>query len=137
MGSEKRKEMELEKKRKEKKGYSRFVIGIYHRLGQGNYTTSFMTWREREFLLAEEPKSNSQTTIETTENNSIIFNVFFFSFIFQDTSGDEKSSLPVDGSSGDSSPDSFLSLLIPAPLRETLWTTVALYVGWRLVSHLR
>lgn len=35
------------------------------------------------------------------------------------------------------STDSFLSLLIPAPLRETLWTTVALYLGWRLVSRLR
>ncbi|XP_076619630.1 uncharacterized protein LOC143341014 isoform X1 [Colletes latitarsis] len=33
--------------------------------------------------------------------------------------------------------DSLLSLLIPAPLRETLWTTVALYLGWRLVSRLR
>ncbi|XP_046746367.1 uncharacterized protein LOC124411326 [Diprion similis] len=48
----------------------------------------------------------------------------------------EKSSLPVIGGD-DSSADSFLSLLIPAPLRETLWTTVALYLGWRLVSHLR
>lgn len=35
------------------------------------------------------------------------------------------------------STDSILSLLIPAPLRETLWTTVALYLGWRLVSRLR
>ncbi|XP_033321541.2 uncharacterized protein LOC117217809 [Megalopta genalis] len=35
------------------------------------------------------------------------------------------------------STDSLLSLLIPAPLRETLWTTVALYLGWRLVSRLR
>ncbi|XP_046426399.1 uncharacterized protein [Neodiprion pinetum] len=51
-------------------------------------------------------------------------------------SGAEKSSLPVIGND-ESSPDSFLSLLIPAPLRETLWTTVALYLGWRLVSHLR
>lgn len=55
----------------------------------------------------------------------------------------EKSRLPVLGStfisstSNSSSTDSILSLLIPAPLRETLWTTVALYLGWRLVSRLR
>ncbi|CAL7936562.1 unnamed protein product [Xylocopa violacea] len=55
----------------------------------------------------------------------------------------EKSRLPAmnpgfvnsDNTSG--STDSILSLLIPAPLRETLWTTVALYLGWRLVSRLR
>ncbi|XP_014237067.1 uncharacterized protein LOC106659176 [Trichogramma pretiosum] len=35
------------------------------------------------------------------------------------------------------STDSLMSLLIPAPLRETLWTTLALYLGWRLVSRLR
>ncbi|XP_011302212.1 uncharacterized protein [Fopius arisanus] len=44
---------------------------------------------------------------------------------------------PVPASTTSSSPDSLLSLLIPAPLRETLWTTVALYLGWRLVSRLR
>lgn len=55
----------------------------------------------------------------------------------------EKSRLPFIGSgfsnsvSNGSSTDSLLSLLIPAPLRETLWTTVALYLGWRLVSRLR
>ncbi|XP_015609297.1 uncharacterized protein LOC107274563 [Cephus cinctus] len=51
----------------------------------------------------------------------------------------EKSRLPFIGSGFSSSPstDSLLSLLIPAPLRETLWTTVALYLGWRLVSRLR
>lgn len=42
---------------------------------------------------------------------------------------------PVNGNDG--STDSLLSLLIPARFRETLWTTVALYVGWRLVSCLR
>ncbi|XP_076236693.1 uncharacterized protein LOC143180684 [Calliopsis andreniformis] len=41
------------------------------------------------------------------------------------------------GNTTGGSTDSLLSLLIPAPLRETLWTTVALYVGWRLVSCLR
>ncbi|XP_048513902.1 uncharacterized protein LOC105691074 [Athalia rosae] len=54
----------------------------------------------------------------------------------KDDSDAEKSSLPVIGT-GDSPADSFLSLLIDAPVRETLWTTVALYLGWRLVSHLR
>ncbi|XP_011139414.1 uncharacterized protein LOC105183169 [Harpegnathos saltator] len=56
----------------------------------------------------------------------------------------EKARLPVIGSglssgrnSNSSSTDSLLSLLIPAPLRETLWATVALYLGWRLVSRLR
>ncbi|XP_034944739.1 uncharacterized protein [Chelonus insularis] len=56
----------------------------------------------------------------------------------------EKSRLPFLGmgfpsvtTSSSSSADSFLSMLIPAPLRETLWTTVALYLGWRLVSRLR
>ncbi|XP_033214430.1 uncharacterized protein LOC117171327 [Belonocnema kinseyi] len=54
----------------------------------------------------------------------------------------EKSRLPLLGSTfssstSNSSTDSILSLLIPAPLRETLWTTVALYLGWRLVSRLR
>ncbi|XP_043281854.1 uncharacterized protein [Venturia canescens] len=56
----------------------------------------------------------------------------------------EKSRLPFIGGSfpGVTAPsapssDSILSLLIPAPLRETLWTTVALYLGWRLVSRLR
>ncbi|KAL6265323.1 hypothetical protein P5V15_002116 [Pogonomyrmex californicus] len=60
----------------------------------------------------------------------------------------EKSiTLPVIGSgltnatrrnhSNSSSTDSLLSLLIPTPLRETLWATVALYLGWRLVSRLR
>ncbi|XP_017884183.1 uncharacterized protein LOC108627444 [Ceratina calcarata] len=44
---------------------------------------------------------------------------------------------PGYASSGNSSTDSYMSLLILAPLRETLWTTVALYLGWRLVSHLR
>ncbi|XP_003424554.1 uncharacterized protein LOC100680206 [Nasonia vitripennis] len=41
------------------------------------------------------------------------------------------------GSSPSGSTDSILSLLMPAPLRETLWTTLALYLGWRLVSRLR
>ena len=41
------------------------------------------------------------------------------------------------GSSPSGSTDSILSLLIPAPVRETLWTTLALYLGWRLVSRLR
>ena len=41
------------------------------------------------------------------------------------------------GSSPSGSTDSLLSLLIPAPLRETLWTSLALYLGWRLVSRLR
>ena len=56
----------------------------------------------------------------------------------------EKSRLPVIGpglsngrNSNSSSTDSLLSLLIPTPLRETLWATVALYLGWRLVSRLR
>ncbi|XP_018369181.1 PREDICTED: uncharacterized protein LOC108765116 [Trachymyrmex cornetzi] len=55
----------------------------------------------------------------------------------------EKSTLPVIGpglngrNSNSSSTDSLLSLLIPTPLRETLWATVALYLGWRLVSRLR
>ncbi|XP_057323527.1 uncharacterized protein LOC130666499 [Microplitis mediator] len=55
----------------------------------------------------------------------------------------EKSRLPFFGAGFPSvttsipSSDSFLSMLIPAPLRETLWTTVALYLGWRLVSRLR
>lgn len=56
----------------------------------------------------------------------------------------EKSPLPVIGpglsngrNSNSSSTDSLLSLLIPTPLRETLWATVALYLGWRLVSRLR
>ncbi|KAG7206936.1 hypothetical protein KM043_000828 [Ampulex compressa] len=56
----------------------------------------------------------------------------------------EKSRLPSmtpsfssGGNGNGSSTDSILSLLIPAPLRETLWTTVALYLGWRLVSRLR
>ncbi|XP_076760733.1 uncharacterized protein LOC143429156 [Xylocopa sonorina] len=55
----------------------------------------------------------------------------------------EKSRLPVmnsgfvNSSNTNGSTDSILSLLIPAPLRETLWTTVALYLGWRLVSRLR
>ncbi|CAK9819134.1 hypothetical protein ANTPLA_LOCUS10084 [Anthophora plagiata] len=55
----------------------------------------------------------------------------------------EKSRLPAlnpsfsnSGNPGGST-DSILSLLMPAPLRETLWTTVALYLGWRLVSRLR
>ncbi|XP_067209434.1 uncharacterized protein [Linepithema humile] len=56
----------------------------------------------------------------------------------------EKSRLAVIGpglsnghNSNSSSTDSLLSLLIPTPLRETLWATVALYLGWRLVSRLR
>ncbi|KAK0072039.1 hypothetical protein PV326_000530, partial [Microctonus aethiopoides] len=58
----------------------------------------------------------------------------------------EKSRLPFFGAgfpsvttsnTTSSSTDSLLSMLIPAPLRETLWTTVALYLGWRLVSRLR
>ncbi|XP_012524864.1 uncharacterized protein LOC105830214 [Monomorium pharaonis] len=56
----------------------------------------------------------------------------------------EKSTLPMIGpglsngrNSNSSSTDSLLSLLIPTPLRETLWATVALYLGWRLVSRLR
>ncbi|XP_012338864.1 uncharacterized protein LOC100864062 [Apis florea] len=55
----------------------------------------------------------------------------------------EKSRLPAmnpsfaDSNNTSGSTDSILSLLIPAPLRETLWTTVALYLGWRLVSRLR
>ncbi|XP_071562793.1 uncharacterized protein LOC143906000 isoform X1 [Temnothorax americanus] len=56
----------------------------------------------------------------------------------------EKSPLPMIGpglsngrNSNSSSTDSLLSLLIPTPLRETLWATVALYLGWRLVSRLR
>lgn len=65
-------------------------------------------------------------------------------FVFQDAEV-EKSRLPFIGASfpgattpsPPSSTDSILSLLIPAPLRETLWTTVALYLGWRLVSRLR
>ncbi|XP_012277082.1 uncharacterized protein LOC105697922 [Orussus abietinus] len=48
----------------------------------------------------------------------------------------EKSRLPFIGSTS-SAADSFFSFLLPAPLRETLWTTVALYLGWRLVSRLR
>lgn len=57
---------------------------------------------------------------------------------------EEKSRLPFIGSSLSSSvisnsscADGILSMLIPAPLRETLWTTMALYLGWRLVSRLR
>ncbi|XP_066591542.1 uncharacterized protein [Prorops nasuta] len=56
----------------------------------------------------------------------------------------EKPRLPLLGSgftsansNSTSSTDGILSSLIPAPLRETLWTTVAIYLGWRLVSHLR
>ncbi|KZC07646.1 PREDICTED: uncharacterized protein LOC107185899 [Dufourea novaeangliae] len=55
----------------------------------------------------------------------------------------EKSRLPAlspgfaSAQNTNGSTDSLLSLLIPAPLRETLWTTVALYLGWRLVSRLR
>ncbi|XP_034171762.1 uncharacterized protein LOC117600435 isoform X1 [Osmia lignaria lignaria] len=55
----------------------------------------------------------------------------------------EKSRLPAmnpgfaNSGNATGSTDSLLSLLIPAPLRETLWTTVALYLGWRLVSRLR
>ncbi|XP_020280259.1 uncharacterized protein LOC109852992 [Pseudomyrmex gracilis] len=53
----------------------------------------------------------------------------------------EKSRLSVNGrrlTNGNSnSTTDMLSLLIPTPLRETLWATVALYVGWKLVSRLR
>ena len=65
-----------------------------------------------------------------------------FSFAFQ-AAEIEKSRLPAmdpifaDSNNTSGSTDSILSLLIPAPLRETLWTTVALYLGWRLVSRLR
>ncbi|XP_023246689.1 uncharacterized protein LOC106644687 isoform X2 [Copidosoma floridanum] len=64
----------------------------------------------------------------------------------------EKSRLPFIGSSSATSladvvssahspttgsTEGLLSSLIPAPFRETLWTTIALYLGWRLVSRLR
>ncbi|EZA51756.1 hypothetical protein X777_09513 [Ooceraea biroi] len=56
----------------------------------------------------------------------------------------EKSRLPVIGpglpnarNRNSSFTDNLLSLLIPTPLRETLWATMALYLGWRLVSRLR
>ncbi|KAK1131561.1 hypothetical protein K0M31_017847 [Melipona bicolor] len=44
--------------------------------------------------------------------------------VFEDTNNENESS------------DGILSF-IPAALRETLWTTMALYLGWRLVSRLR
>lgn len=71
------------------------------------------------------------------------FDELFFLFLTFQAAEIEKSRLPaMDPSFADSnntsgSTDSILSLLIPAPLRETLWTTVALYLGWRLVSRLR
>ena len=41
-----------------------------------------------------------------------------------------------DTNNANESSDGILSF-IPAALRETLWTTMALYLGWRLVSRLR
>jgi hypothetical protein len=74
----------------------------------------------------------------------LILSVRYFCLLLQ---GGEigKSRLPVISPSLPNTPrnrnssfsDNLLSLLIPTPFRETLWATMALYLGWRLVSRLR
>ncbi|KYM96426.1 hypothetical protein ALC62_12932 [Cyphomyrmex costatus] len=88
-------------------------------------------------------QSRRVARIERARRPQLLFSIGFFLLNLRGDAEIEKSTLPMIGpglngrNSNSSSTDSLLSLLIPTPLRETLWATVALYLGWRLVSRLR
>ncbi|CAD6201355.1 GSCOCG00000158001-RA-CDS [Cotesia congregata] len=104
-----------------------------HKSGQGRLDFLAITPSLEEEKIITKTIKNRMQLIDRKKTNH---------YLFQDAEI-EKSRLPFFGAGFPSvttttpSSDSFLSMLIPAPLRETLWTTVALYLGWRLVSRLR